>query len=110
MGPLKSARWTFTDNRLATYEFESGEEGFREAFDRAGPGKDRPGFFSIGLNPRIREVPGLEDFERGAVLLGVGGNVGYGGKTRLPFHSWVSLGGGHIEIDGKTIVADGEIL
>jgi leucyl aminopeptidase (aminopeptidase T) len=109
-GPLAGGRWNFAENRLAQFEYESGGERFTEMFEAAGTGKDRPGFLSIGLNPKIRVSPGLEDYERGAVLLGVGSNVSFGGKTKIPFQSWLALGGAHVEVDGMTIVADGEIL
>lgn len=109
-GKFSGGKWTFSENRLAEFSYESGGERFQELYDAAGTGKDRPGFLSIGLNPRIRDAPGLEDFERGAVLLGVGANVAFGGKTKLPFQSWLALGSAHLELDGKTLVADGEIL
>ncbi|MCI4331405.1 MAG: aminopeptidase [Thermoplasmata archaeon] len=109
-GPMSGGRWTFAENRLSEYTYESGGERFTEAFDAAGPGKDRPGFLSVGLNPRIRGAPGIEDFERGAILVGVGANTAFGGKNKLGFQSWLAIAGAHLEVDGKTVVADGEIL
>ncbi len=109
-GALGGGRWTFQENRLAEFEFESGQERFQEAFDRAGTGKDRAGFLSIGLNPRLHVAPGLEDFERGTVLLGLGANTSFGGKNQVAFQSWLGLGGAHVEVDGKVLAADGEIL
>jgi leucyl aminopeptidase (aminopeptidase T) len=109
-GSLDGGRWTFAENRLAQFEYRAGGERFQEIYDAAGKGKDRPGFLSIGLNPKLRGAPGLEDFERGTVLLGVGGNASFGGKTKLPFQSWLTVAGAHVEVDGRTIVADGEIL
>ena len=109
-GPLSGGRWSFADDHLSTFGYETGEERFREAFDAAGPGKDRPGFLSVGLNPKLRHAPGLEDFERGAVLVGIGSNTAFGGKNRVPFQSWLGLGSAHLEVDGKVIAADGEVL
>jgi leucyl aminopeptidase (aminopeptidase T) len=109
-GALTGGRWTFAENHLVEHEYASGGERFDEAFEKAAPGKDRPGFLSIGLNPGIRVAPGLEDFERGTILLGIGANVAFGGKNKLPFQSWLAVAGAHLEVDGKTIVADGEIL
>jgi leucyl aminopeptidase (aminopeptidase T) len=110
MGTLAGGRWTFTENHLTEHQYEAGGERFQEAFDKAGPGKDKPGFLSIGLNPKIRLAPGLEDFERGTILLGVGANASFGGKNRVAFQSWLGLAGAHLELDGHPIVADGEIL
>jgi leucyl aminopeptidase (aminopeptidase T) len=109
-GALVGGRWTFEENHLASFEYAAGEDRFKEAFEGAGPGKDRPGFLSVGLNPRLRGAPGLEDFERGTILLGIGGNSAFGGKTRSSFQTWLGLGGAHLEIDGTTVVADGELL
>ncbi|MCI4351371.1 MAG: hypothetical protein L3K15_07650 [Thermoplasmata archaeon] len=109
-GALSGGRWSFAENHLAEFAYDSGGERFQEAYDAAGPGKDRPGFFSVGLNPKIRVAPGLEDFERGTILVGVGSNTAFGGKNRVGFQSWLALSGGHVEVDGKTVVADGEIL
>jgi hypothetical protein len=93
--PLKGGRWTMTDNRLAQFEYESGGEQFAEHYEKAATGK---------------EAPVLEDFERGAILFGVGSNSSFGGKNRVPFQAWLGLGGAHVEVDGKPIIADGEIL
>jgi leucyl aminopeptidase (aminopeptidase T) len=109
-GTLAGGRWTFSDHRLSEHHYESGGERFDAEFENAAVGKDRPGFLSIGLNPKLRLAPGLEDFERGTILLGVGGNVAFGGKNRLGFQSWLGIAGAHLELDGTTIVADGEIL
>ena len=109
-GAFGGGRWSFADNRLAEFEYEDGRERFQEWFDAAAAGKDRPGFLSVGLNPKIRLAPGLEDYERGTVLVGIGANAAFGGKTKIPFQSWLALAGAHLELDGKPIVADGEIL
>lgn len=109
-GPLTGGRWTFAENRLVGHEYQSGGERFDEEFEKAGPGKDRPGLLSIGLNPRIRVAPGLEDYERGTLLIGVGANGSFGGKSRVAFQSWLAIAGAHLEVDGTPVVADGEIL
>jgi leucyl aminopeptidase (aminopeptidase T) len=109
-GTLAGGRWTFAENQLVEHQYESGGERFDADFEKAGPGKDRPGFLSIGLNPRIRNAPGLDDFERGTILVGVGSNTAFGGKNRASFQSWVAIAGAHLEVDGATVVADGEIL
>ena len=100
-GTLVGGRWTFSENHLTEYEYESGGERFKEAFDEAGPGKDRPGFLSVGLNPRIRIAPGLEDFERGTIVIGAGANTAFGGKNKVAFQSWLAIGGAHLEVDGN---------
>jgi hypothetical protein len=110
MGCLAGGRWSFEQNRLASYSYEAGGERFTEAYEAAGPGKDKPGFLSVGLNPRLREAPELEDFERGTILIGVGSNTAFDGKNRSPFQAYLAIAGGHLEVDGKPLVGDGEIL
>ncbi|MCI4320374.1 MAG: hypothetical protein L3J87_02855 [Thermoplasmata archaeon] len=110
MGCLAGGRWSFEQNRLASYSYEAGGERFAEMYDAAGTGKDKPGFLSVGFNSALREVPELEEFERGTILIGVGSNTSFGGKNRSPFQSYLALAGGHLEVDGKALVADGEIL
>ncbi|MCI4324269.1 MAG: aminopeptidase [Thermoplasmata archaeon] len=109
-GTLAGGRWTFAEHHLTEHQYESGGERFDAEFEKSVVGKDRPGFLSVGLNPKIRVAPGLEDFERGTILIGVGGNTAFGGKNRVGFQSWLGIAGAHLELDGKTIVADGEIL
>jgi leucyl aminopeptidase (aminopeptidase T) len=109
-GTMTGGRWTFQENHLTEFSYASGEDEFRTAYEAAAPARDRPGILSVGLNPRIRASPGLEELERGAVLVGIGSNTSYGGKTTIPFQSWLVLAGAHLEVDGRALVADGEIL
>jgi leucyl aminopeptidase (aminopeptidase T) len=109
-GVVSGGRWSFDEDRLKEFEYGEGAAVFQEPFEAAGAGRDQPGLISIGLNPKIRLSPGMEDLERGAVLLAIGSNTVYGGKTRIPFQSWLVLAGAHVEINGKVVAADGEIL
>ncbi|MCI4348952.1 MAG: hypothetical protein L3J93_01870 [Thermoplasmata archaeon] len=109
-GMLGGGEWSFSENRLASFHYESGEDRFTAAYEAAPAHKDRIGFVSIGLNPKLHLAPGIEDFERGTVLLGIGSNGAFGGKNRIPFQSWLVLAGAHVDVDGTPIVADGEIL
>jgi hypothetical protein len=45
------------------------------------PGKDPTGTLSFGLNPKIKNVPYLEDRERDCAQLAVGANAYLGGTT-----------------------------
>lgn len=109
-GPTRGGVWTMEEGRLTKFSYADGLERFQTAYEAGGTGKDRPGFISIGLNPRMRLCPGLEDFERGTVLFGIGANGSFGGKNPPPFQPWLGLAGAHVEIDGQAILADGEIL
>ncbi|HEV2428252.1 MAG TPA: hypothetical protein VGV64_00175 [Thermoplasmata archaeon] len=109
-GPTQGGRWTMEGGRLTQFTYGDGLERFQAAYDAAGRAKDRPGFVSIGLNPRLHLCPGLEDFERGTLLFGIGANGSFGGKNPPPFQAWLGLAGAHLDVDGRPLVADGEIL
>ena len=100
----------FSDGGLTSFSFEDGEAEFAKRYARGKPGKDRPGSLSIGLNPKIRNVPYVEDRERGCVQLAVGGNVYLGGSNPSDFVGWVSLAGAEVSVDGAPVVRGGKIL
>jgi hypothetical protein len=54
--------------------------------------------------------PLLEESEAGAVSFGVGGNAGYGGRTRSSFLDWLTVGGATLSIGGRTIVRNGRVV
>ena len=107
--PLSPGMWTFHQGHLTKYAFESGSEEFLREFPKLGPGKDRPGLVSVGLNPRTTSVPLLFDQEKGKITIAIGHNTHVGGSTRSPhFSAYQALGGATLTVDGKTIVDAGE--
>jgi len=109
--PLPPGSWTFSKGHLQDYSGGAGGEEFRQTFRKAGPGKDRPGLLSVGLNPRITSIPLVFDQERGRICLGIGRNSFYGGATRRPhFVAYQSLRGGSIAIDGVRVVDAGNLV
>lgn len=103
-------KWTFEDGRLTEHEVGLGAKGWNAAFESAPKGKDRFSLLSFGLNPKARELAPVEDTEEGAVMAGIGGNAGFGGRVRLPFLAFSLLGEATIEVDGTPIVAGGKVL
>ncbi|MCI4365854.1 MAG: hypothetical protein L3K10_07355 [Thermoplasmata archaeon] len=106
----EGGRWTMKDARLAKYTYTSGGKEFQEAFKDAGPGRDRPALLEIGLDADVRVSPLMEESERGAVSFGVGGNGGYGGKTKIPFLEWLTVAGAELSVDGRTITRSGKVV
>ncbi|HLN51651.1 MAG: hypothetical protein ACLQD9_04020 [Thermoplasmata archaeon] len=100
----------FSDGKLTSFSFEEGETEFAKNYARGKPGKDRTGSLTIGLNPKIRNVPYLEDRERGCVQLVVGANEFLGGKNPSDFKGSVCLAGSEISVDGTPVVRAGKIL
>ncbi|MCI4362927.1 MAG: aminopeptidase [Thermoplasmata archaeon] len=108
---LAGAEWTFRRGRLEKYTHTSGGDAFRSAFSKLGPGKDRPGLVSVGLNPAIHSIPLLFDQERGIISVTVGRNSQVGGRTRTPhFTAYSSIRGGSLAIDGRPYVEAGELV
>ena len=109
-GPVVGGVWDFQAGKLSSFRYDSGTPAFEDAYAKAPDAKAKPGFFSVGLNPELRFAPNLEDQEKGVVTLGLGRNQGYGGKNSVDFSSWLVLQGAHVEVDGRAVVADGDIL
>jgi len=105
-----NARWKFDRGSLTEYSFREGGREFEKAYRAAGKGRERLSFLSIGLNPYGREVPPCEDTEEGAIMLGIGGNAGFGGKSKMMFQGHALLGGATVEIDGTAIARNGRIV
>jgi leucyl aminopeptidase (aminopeptidase T) len=108
--PREGGRWTLKDGHLTEFSYRKGGKEFQSEFDAAPAGRDRPALLEIGLDPNLRVSPLMEESELGAVTFGVGGNGGYGGKTRIPFIDWLTIGGAELSVGGRTIVRGGRVL
>jgi leucyl aminopeptidase (aminopeptidase T) len=110
-GPVTGARWTFADGHLTAQSYESGGAPIEAAYAKAPrSGRDRLGFFSVGLNPEITHLPQMEDQELGAILLGIGGNHFRGGKNVSTFGAWMVLNGADVAVDGRPLIEAGRIV
>ena len=109
--PVRGGRWRFRDGRLDRFTYESGGEEFGKLYRRLGQGKERPGAVNIGLNPKIRTLPGMEDQRRGRVTFMIGRNSYLDGATQTPyFHGYLVLDGADVQVDGRWLVRSGEIV
>ena len=107
---LPAGTWTFRRGRLVQYGFRTKAEAFERAYPRLGPGKDRPGLLSVGLNPKLSLSPLLFDQGRGTIALTIGRDAHQGGKTRTPhFTAYQLHHGATMTIDGETLVEAGDI-
>ena len=107
---LRGGRWTFENGRLREFQFSEGGAKFGSEYRSAAPGKDRPALIEVGLDPSVRYAPMLEEAEAGAVTVGVGRNVGFGGKTKGDFLAYITLGGGELSVDGRPLVRRGKVV
>lgn len=93
----------FKDGRLTDAAFDTGGELFEKPYKAAKKGRDQPGLLSIGLNPGLHDTPQLEDVERGAVLVSVGGNAFLGGRNTASNFGFAINAGASLELDGRPI-------
>ncbi|MCI4333116.1 MAG: hypothetical protein L3K01_05265 [Thermoplasmata archaeon] len=109
--PLSGGSWTFRNGKLTEYSYERGGTEFRRAFKAAGPGKDRPGLISVGLNPSTTSIPLLFDQERGVLSLAVGRNSEMGGHTRgSRFVAYSPIRQADLTVDGAPVLRNGELV
>jgi len=109
VGEIVGACWTFHQGRLTHFEYEQGQELFAQSYHRAGPGRDRPGTLSIGLNERIEMAPLLQDQAYGTVTFQIGKNDQVGGTLHSDWWAWLILRGADVTIDGVRAVKGGRL-
>ena len=109
-GAATGGEFKFRDGVLGRYSFATNEKLFTDGYATGGEGRDMPGLFSIGLNPELHATPQLEDAERGAALVSVGGNQGFGGKNGSAFFGWTVVAGADISVDGTPLLDGGRIV
>ena len=100
----------FSDGKLTSFAFEEGGAEFAKKYARGSPGKDRTGSLSIGLNPKLKNAPYLEDRERGSLRFMVGRNAYLGGSNPSDFNGAICLSGAEICVDDTPVVRAGKIL
>jgi leucyl aminopeptidase (aminopeptidase T) len=97
-------RLEFEGGRLVSYSLQEGADEFERQYANGTAGKDRASGLKLGLNPAVRDVPNLEDVERGCVTLVLGGNA------RANFMSWFPLAGAEVAVDGTPVIRAGKLL
>jgi leucyl aminopeptidase (aminopeptidase T) len=111
IGKVEGGEWEIARGRLTQSRATDGHHEFDQAYAAAPKGRDVVSIFSIGLNPKLGPgIPQVEDQEAGAVALGIGGNVEYGGTIRCPFVAWIVIGEATVAIDGIPVCDRGQLL
>ena len=100
----------FSNGKLTSFSFETGEEEFARQYKNGTTGKDRTGSLAFGLNPAAKDVPNLENVECGSVSLAMGRNRHLKGTNGSNFMSWITLAGSEISIDGTPVIRAGKLL
>jgi len=110
VGEVDGGSWTFERGRMNRFRYDRGQELFSQSYERAGPGKDRVGVLSVGLNDRISMAPLLLDQVAGALTLQLGRNDTVGGFNHVFWWGWLILRGADLKVDGKTLVKAGRLV
>lgn len=93
----------FKKGKLVRHHYDEGAAFFDKDYAKGGKGRDQPSYLGIGLNPKLRNTPQLEDRELGAITVAVGNNTFLGGKNKAKFGGIVVNAGARLEIDGTPI-------
>jgi leucyl aminopeptidase (aminopeptidase T) len=110
IGEIAGGKWSFERGRLVRYTYDQGQEVFGQSYERAGPGRERPGTLSIGLNEKIRISPLLMDQGYGTLTLQIGRNESAGGATKLYWWAWLLQRGADLQVDGEYLVKGGHLV
>jgi len=108
--PIRGAKWTFRGGRLVRQSYEEGGDIVRKAFAAGKDGRDRPGMLEVGLDPKARIAPMMQENELGAVSIGIGSNAGFGGKTRANFNAILTVAGAELTVGDRTVVRGGHVF
>lgn len=109
-GPISGGGWRFGEGRLVEQRYRSGGAMLKRAFADGKKGRDLPAMVEVGLDPTVRIAPGMQENERGAVSIGLGSNVSFGGSTDANFNAILTVSGAELSVDGRVIVRGGRIL
>jgi leucyl aminopeptidase (aminopeptidase T) len=108
---LVGASFDVQGGEIANFRAESGADCFRETMAGYSGPKDMLGSVSIGLNPALKVSEDYRpDAAAGMVWISFGNNEVLGGKNDQPGGFPFPVRNATVEIDGKTVIRDGQLL
>ena len=102
--------WKFKDGKMISMKASKNLEPLTKQFESASGDKDRISFLQIGLNPKAEYGYLMNQIVEGAVQIGIGDNEYIGGKNTASFGMAATLSRATLNIDGKTIIKNGQLL
>jgi len=114
IGPIENLSWTFRAGKLVAYTAKPSPayDRWKEIYEAAPAGKDAFAGIDLGLHPGVKSPPGkpfLSYIPAGMVSLFLGDDTGAGGTNATSYNSTGFLPGATVEIDGKPLVAKGQL-
>lgn len=107
---VQDIEWKFKDGKIMSMKARKNWEPISKQFDEASGDKDRIGFIQIGLNPKAKYGYLMDHNVEGAVRIGIGDNENIGGKNTASFGIAATLSKATLDIDGKMIIKNGQLL
>jgi aminopeptidase len=112
--PMTGVTFEFKNGKLENFKADTGGKCFEEVMAPYTGPKDMFGYFSVGLNPALKVMENPGDYRpgdaAGMVWIGVGDNILMGGKNKTQGSMEFPIVKATVEIDGKVVVKDGELV
>ncbi len=107
---IPNLEWKFKDGKMTSMKATKNLEPLSKQFESASGDKDRISFLQIGLNPKAEYGYLMNHIVEGAIQIGIGDNEYIGGKNTSSFGMAATLSRATLNIDGKTIIKNGQLL
>jgi len=110
---ITNLKLQFKQGKIVSFNAEEGKKEFANALAAATGDKDKIAEFAIGLNPKAQFINDILVDEKvlETIHIAIGDNKGpaYGGKNSSSIHWDLVMTRPTVEVDGKTIMADGKL-
>jgi aminopeptidase len=107
---IPDLEWKFKDGKMTSMKATKNLKPLSKQFESASGNKDRISFLQIGLNPKAEYGYLMNHIVEGAVQIGIGDNEYIGGKNTSSFGMAATLSRATLNVDGKTIIKNGQLL
>jgi len=111
---LTGATYEFKNGKMVSFNAKGNPECFEQDFAAYAGDKDRISSLQIGLNPALKVMEDGSDYRpadaAGMVFIGLGTNQLLGGNNKTDFGWTIPVVKASVEIDGKTVVKDGQLV
>ncbi len=111
---LTGATYLFKDGKMVSFNAKGNAECFEQDYSAYGGDKDRIASLLIGLNPALKVMEDGSDYRpadaAGMVYISMGINQLLGGNNKTEFGWSIPVVKASVEIDGKTVVRDGQLV
>ncbi len=111
---LTGATYVFKDGKMVSFNAKGNPECFEQDYSAYGGDKDRVASLQIGLNLALKVLEDGSDYRpgdaAGMVFIGMGNNQLLGGNNKTEFAWVIPVVKASVEIDGKTVVKDGQLV